>query len=88
MADYDYDMFPEADDEEDYYPDFYPDNDALSEEDKSPWDNQDHFPVLTLEQLFYRCIVPTIKDGSHHVSVALAWCVVYRISTQISKIYG
>jgi len=81
MADYDYEILDEGG-EDDYYPDFYPDNEVLGDEDQSPWYNQDHFPELTLQQLFNRCIIPTLQDGGHHIFVALAWCIVYRMSTQ------
>jgi len=85
MIDYDYEILHEGEDE-DFYPDFYSDNDALGDEDQSPWNNQDHFPELTLQQLFNQCILPTLLDGGHHILVALTWCIVYRISTRISKV--
>lgn len=85
MADYDYEILHEGGDE-DYYPDFYPDNDVLGDEDQSPWDNQDVFPEMTMLELLNRCMIPTLLDGGHHILVALTWCLLYRISTQISKI--
>ena len=80
MADYDYDI---AADDDDFYPDFYADNEALSEE-LSVWD-QGGLPPMSFSQLYSNCVQPTVTDGLDHVLKALAWCAVYRISTQTSK---
>lgn len=86
MADYDYDLSPEG--EEDYYPDYYPDNFALSDDDKlSPWNEQEGLPPMTLTQLYYSCVSPTINDGLKHVLKAVAWCIIYRVTTQTGNIW-
>ncbi|XP_046438427.1 protein-serine O-palmitoleoyltransferase porcupine-like [Daphnia pulex] len=85
MADYDYDISPDG--EEDFYPDFYPDNYALNEDDKlSPWNEQEGLPPMSLFQLYHSCIYPTINDGLNHIFKAVAWCIIYRITTQTVNI--
>lgn len=80
MADYDYDLSPEGDD---FYPDFYPDNYVLSDDDtSSPWSENEGFPPMSIYQLYYSCIYPTINDGLNHILKAVAWCIVYRVTTQ------
>lgn len=83
MADYDYDLLPA--DEDDFYPDFYADNEVLAEE-IAVWGDQGELPPMSISQLFYSCVQPTVYDGLNHVLKALAWCAVYRISTQTCKI--
>jgi hypothetical protein len=40
---------------------------------------------MSLFQLYHSCIYPTINDGLNHILKALAWCIVYRITTQTSR---
>ena len=82
MADYDYEFSPEG--EEDFYPDFYPDNYALEDEDNklSPWNEQEGLPPMSIYQLYHSCIYPTISDGLNHVFKVVAWCIIYRLTTQ------
>ena len=83
--DYDYDMNAEGM-EDDYYPDFYPDNEVLSEEDRlSPWSDQGGLPPMSFPQLLSSCVQPTLLDGFDHAWKALAWCLIYRLTTQTSK---
>lgn len=80
--DYDYDVVdPEG---EDFYPDFYPDNYALDEDRESPWSEQDSLPPMSAYELLERCLRPTLEDGFNHMTKALAWCFVYRLSVQLS----
>lgn len=84
--DYDYDVGYEG--EEDFYPDFYSDNEFLEDESKiSPWDDQSGLPPMSIYKLLSTCIEPTLSDGIKHAGKALAWCLIYRITTQISKCY-
>lgn len=82
--DYDYELMPEDDD--DMYPDFYPDNYILNEEENklSPWNEQEGLPAtMTIYQLYYSCIEPTVNDALKHIFKTLAWCFIYRVTTQI-----
>ena len=81
--DYDYDLGIEG--ENDFYPDFYPDNEVLDEDALSPWNEQSGLPPMLVYKLFSTCIEPTLSDGLKHAGKALAWCVIFRISTQLSK---
>lgn len=82
--DYDYELMPEDDD--DMYPDFYPDNYVLADEENklSPWNEQEGLPPMTVYQLYYSCVEPTVNDALNHILKTLAWCLVYRITTQAS----
>ena len=86
MADYDYDFLPGMDDG-DFYPDFYPDNDVLigDEDGASPWDDAGSLPPMSVFELISNCVQPTLNDGLKHIMRCLAWCLIYRVTTQISK---
>lgn len=84
MMDYDYDISPE---DEDFYPDFYPDNYALADDDKSsPWSTNDELPPMSVYQLYYSCVYPTINDGVNHILKSLAWCIIYRVTVRTGKL--
>jgi len=44
-------------------------------------------PQQTLAELYELCISPTLRDGISHVGRLIVWCLIYRISTQIGKVY-
>ena len=80
--DYDYDLMGG---EDDFYHDFYADNEALGDdEEPSPWREQESIPPMTAQQLLLSCVQPTLKDGFSHLSRVLAWCIIYRLTTQTS----
>jgi len=49
----------------------------------SPWSS-----AMSLSEVLEHCVIPTAESGTAHVGKVIAWCIIFRLTTQTGSIYG
>jgi len=81
----DYGMYEDFDEEEYAEPDVYVDRyyhpGEMELEEEDPMDGGGLAP-FSFSEILEHCIEPTLTDGLKHMGKIIAWCIIFRISTQ------
>ena len=42
---------------------------------------------FSVAEILEHCIEPTLTDGIKHMGKIIVWCIIFRVVTQLSKVY-